>query len=95
MSWQKFGIRPELVQRVKAKMKNDSIKERVKALLDGVSKYDLQDRAKVHRLVKSAARILNEPLSDVQEGQIVSFIIAQKIDPKNMLSLLKLWSMFR
>ena len=94
-SWQKFGIRPELVERVKVKMKNPATKERVRALLDGVTKYDLQDRAKVRRLVKSAARVLNETLSDVQEEQIVNFVLAQKIDPKNTLHLIKLWAMFR
>lgn len=94
-SWQKFGIRPELVERVKWKMKNEATKERVKALLDGVTKYDLQDRAKVRRLVHTAGRILNEPLTDLQEEQIVGFIIAQKIDPKNFLHLMKLWATFR
>ncbi|MBB6675516.1 stage VI sporulation protein F [Cohnella nanjingensis] len=95
MSWQKFGIRPELVERVKFKMKNPATKDRIKAQLEGVNKYDLQDRAKVKRLVKSAGRILNEPLTDVQEDQLVNFVIAQKIDPNNTLHLIRLWAMFR
>ncbi|MCC3373019.1 stage VI sporulation protein F [Cohnella sp. REN36] len=95
MSWQKFGIRPDLVERVKFKMKNPATKDRMKALLDGVNKFDLQDRAKVKRLVKSAGRILNEPLTDVQEEQLVSFVLAQRIDPKNTLHLIRLWAMFR
>ncbi|MBB6636577.1 stage VI sporulation protein F [Cohnella thailandensis] len=95
MSWQKFGIRPDLVERVKFKMKNPTTKEKIKQLLDGANKYDLQDRLKVRRWVKSAAKILNEPLTDVQEEQIVSFVLAQKIDPKNTLHLIKLWAMFR
>ncbi|TJY43244.1 serine/threonine protein kinase [Cohnella pontilimi] len=95
MSWQKFGIRPDLVERVKFKMKNPAIKDRMMVMLEGVTKYDLQDRAKVRRLVKSAARILNEPLTEVQEEQLVSFILAQKIDPNNTLHLIKLWAMFR
>lgn len=95
MSWQKFGIRPDLVERVKVKMKNPATKDRIKALLDGVTKSDLQDRAKVKRLVKSSARVLSEPLSDLQEEQLVNFVIAQKIDPKSTLHLIKLWAMFR
>jgi hypothetical protein len=95
MSWQKFGIRPDLVERVKFKMKNPTTKEKIKQLLEGANKYDLQDRLKVRRWVKSAAKILNEPLTDVQEEQIVSFVLAQKIDPKNTLHLIKLWAMFR
>lgn len=95
MGYQKFGIRPDLVERVKFKMKNPATKEKIKQLLDGANKYDLQDRIKVRKWVKSASRILNEPLTDLQEEQIVSFVLAQKIDPNNTFHLLKLWAMFR
>ncbi|THF73246.1 stage VI sporulation protein F [Cohnella fermenti] len=95
MSWQKFGIRPDLVERVKFKMKNPTIKDKIKQLLEGATKYDLQDRLKVRKYVKSAAKILNEPLTDVQEEQLVAFVLAQKIDPRNTLHLIKLWAMFR
>lgn len=94
-SWQKFGIKQEFVDRVKLKMKNPATKERIKGLLDGVTKYDLQDRAKVRKWTKTFARILNEPLTETQEDQLVNFIIAQKIDPNNMLHLIKLYTMFR
>ncbi|CAG5078409.1 MAG: serine/threonine protein kinase [Thermobacillus sp.] len=95
MGYQQYGIRPELVERVKRKMKNPATKERMKALLNGVTKYDLQDRAKVRRLVRSAAAILNEPLTSDLEERIIAFVIAQRIDPNNTLHLLRLWSMFR
>lgn len=95
MSYQQYGIKPQLVERVKLKMKNPAVKERMRQLLAHVTKYDLQDRVKVRRLVKSASAILHEKLTDVQEEQIVSFILAQKIDPNNTFHLLKLWSMFR
>lgn len=95
MGYQQYGIRPELVERVKRKMKNPATKERIKALLHGVTKYDLQDRAKVRRLVRSAAAILGEPLTPDLEERIVAFVIAQRIDPNNTLHLLRLWSMFR
>ena len=94
-SWQKFGIQPQLVERVKLKMKNPAVKERIKAMLDGVTKYDLQNRAKVRQLVKSAGRILNEPLTEPQTDQFVDFVLAQKIDPQNTLHLIRLWAMFR
>ncbi|MDB4865988.1 MAG: serine/threonine protein kinase [Cohnella sp.] len=94
-SWQKFGIRPDLIERVKLKMKNPVIKDRMKALLDGVTKYDLQERAKVRQLVRSASRILGEPLTEIQEEQLIAFVLAQKIDPQNTLHLIKLWAMFR
>ncbi len=95
MSYQKYGIPSELVQRVKLKMKNPSTKEKIKQLVDGVSKYDLQDRVKVRKLVGQAARYLHEKLTDQQVENIVSFVIAQKIDPNNTFHLIKLWSMFR
>jgi len=95
VGYQQYGIRPELVERVKRKLKNPAVKERMKALLDGVTKHDLQDRAKVRRLVRRAAAILNEPLTSDLEERIVAFVIAQRIDPNNTLHLLRLWSMFR
>ncbi|WP_055107603.1 stage VI sporulation protein F [Paenibacillus ihumii] len=95
MSYQQYGISPQLVERVKLKMKNPAVKDRIKSLVDGLTKADLQDRGKVRRLVKSAAAILHERLTSVQEEQIVQFVIAQKIDPRNTLHLIKLWGMFR
>jgi len=95
MSYQAYGIKPQLVERVKVKLKNSSVKDRFRLLLGNVTKSDLQDRAKVRKLVKSAAVILKEPLTEIQEDQIVAFVLGQKIDPNNTMHLLKLWSMFR
>ena len=95
MSYQNYGISPQLVERVKRKMKNSAVKERIRELLNGVTKYDLQDRAKVKRLVKSGASIVSEKLTETQTEQLVTFVLAQKIDPKNTFHLLKLWGMFR
>ncbi|PWW06226.1 stage VI sporulation protein F [Paenibacillus cellulosilyticus] len=95
MSYQKFGIRPDLVERVKFKMKNPVVKDRMKQMLANVNKFDLQDRAKVRKLVKSAAAALSENLTDTQEEQIITFILSQKIDPNNTFHLLKLWATFR
>ncbi|MGO4369455.1 stage VI sporulation protein F [Paenibacillus sp. 2TAB19] len=95
MSYQKYGIKPQLVERVKYKLKNPVTKDRIRELLGNVTKYDLQERPKVRRLVKAAAVILQEPLTDVQEDQIVAFVLGQKIDPNNTFHLLKLWGMFR
>ncbi|CAM2814560.1 stage VI sporulation protein F [Paenibacillus sediminis] len=95
MSYYQYGISPDLVERIKLKMKNPVAKERMKRALEGVTKYDLQDRTKVRNLIKSSAVILNEKLTAAQEEQIIQFVIAQKIDPKNTLHLIRLWSMFR
>ncbi|MFF2887971.1 stage VI sporulation protein F [Paenibacillus sp. NPDC057967] len=95
MSYQNYGIKPQLVERVKLKMKNPVVKDRIRQLLGHVTKYDLQDRVKVRKLVKSAAVILQEKLSDTQEDQVINFVLAQKIDPNNTFHLLKLWGMFR
>lgn len=95
MGYQQFGIRPDLVERIKFKMKNPATKEKIMQLIDGATKYDLQDRVKVTKWVKSASRILNEPLTSIQEEQIVNFVLAQKIDPKNTFHLIRLWAMFR
>lgn len=95
MSYQQFGISPQLVERIKLKMKNPATKERIKTMIKGVSRQELQDTAVVRRLVRSAAAVLNERLTSTQEDQIVRFIIAQKIDPNNTFHLLRLWGMFR
>ncbi|PIH57374.1 stage VI sporulation protein F [Paenibacillus sp. LK1] len=95
MGYQQYGISPQLVERIKTKMKNPAVKERIKKLIDGVTKSDLQDKAKVRRLVKSSALILNENFSTTQEEQFVAFVLAQKIDPNNTFHLIKLWGMFR
>lgn len=95
MSYQRYGISSQLVERVKLKMKNPNVKEKIRNLLGNVTKYDLQDRAKVRKLTRASATILQEKLSDTQEEQIINFILAQKIDPNNTFHLLKLWGMFR
>lgn len=95
MSYQRYGISPQLVERVKLKMKNPNVKEKIRDLLGNVTKYDLQDRVKVRKLTRASASILQEKLSDTQEEQIINFILAQKIDPNNTFHLLKLWGMFR
>ena len=95
MNYHQYGISPQLVERIKLKMKNPAIKERVKNMINGVSKQDLQDGAIVRRLVRNAAGVMSEKLSSTQEEQIVKFIIAQKIDPNNTFHLIRLWGMFR
>lgn len=95
VNYYQFGISPQLVERIKFKMKNPTVKDRVKNLVEGLTKVDLQDRTKVRRLVRAASSLLNERLTGAQEEQIVQFVLAQKIDPKNKLHLLKLWGMFR
>ncbi|UVI27823.1 stage VI sporulation protein F [Paenibacillus spongiae] len=95
MSYTKYGIRPEFIERVKVKMKNPVTKDRMKKVVEGVTKYDLQDRTKVRRLIRISAGILQENLTETQEEQLIAFVINQKIDPNNTLHLLKLWAMFR
>ncbi|RRJ66527.1 serine/threonine protein kinase [Paenibacillus oralis] len=94
-SYHQYGISPQLVERVKLKMKNPAIKDRIKQMVDGLTRADLQDRPKVRRLVRTATSVLGERLSGTQEEQIVQFVIDQKIDPRNTLHLLRLWGMFR
>ncbi|WP_339315599.1 stage VI sporulation protein F [Paenibacillus sp. FSL R10-2734] len=95
MGYQQFGISPQLVERIKLKMKNSAVKDRIKNMINGISKQELQDTAVVRRLVKNASGVLNEKLTSTQEDQIVKFIIAQKIDPNNTFHLIRLWGMFR
>ncbi|WP_042227492.1 stage VI sporulation protein F [Paenibacillus popilliae] len=95
MSYTKYGISPQLVERMKRKMKQPALKERVKQIVDGVTKADLQNRHTVRRLLRQIASVLNESISAQQEEAMVQFVLAQKIDPNNTFHLLKLWGMFR
>ncbi|UUZ85831.1 stage VI sporulation protein F [Paenibacillus sp. P26] len=95
MSYTKYGFDPAQVERIKIKMKNPETKERVKMILQGVNKYDLQDRVKVRRFVGLISKALNERMTDAQTEHLVNFIISQKIDPNNTFHLIKLWGMFR
>ncbi|KWX73972.1 hypothetical protein D3C75_1111890 [compost metagenome] len=95
MGYQQYGISPQLVDRIKLKMKNPAVKERVKNMINGISKQELQDTAVVRRLVRKASAVLGEKLTSAQEEQIVKFVIAQKIDPNNTFHLIRLWGMFR
>ncbi|MCS7459470.1 stage VI sporulation protein F [Paenibacillus doosanensis] len=95
MSYQKYGFDPVFVERVKLKMKNPDTKERIKMILQGVTKADLQDRAKVRRFVSMLSKVLGERLTDQQAEHMVNFVIAQRIDPNNTFHLIKLWGMFR
>lgn len=95
MHYHRYGIPPELVERVKVKLKNPVLKEQVKQILRDVTKYDLQDRLKVRQLLGQISRVLNERLTEHQKDAIVQFVLDQKIDPKHKLHLLRLWSMFR
>lgn len=93
--YEKYGISKELVQTVKKKMKDPVIKNKVTALVENVSKQDLQNAAKVKKLLQKACKVLNISLSSQQAQGIVKFVIDQKIDPQNTFHLLKLWGMFR
>lgn len=95
MSYQAYGISDELVYRIKQKLKNPLVKDRMKRLLEGVTKYDLQDRIKIRQLIAQSCKILNERLTAQQTENIVQFVISQKIDPQNTFHLIKLWNMFR
>jgi hypothetical protein len=76
-------------------MKDPSTKERIKTVLTNVSKTDLQNRAKVKKLLSLTTKAMGEKLSDQQNDNLVRFVLAQKIDPNNALHLIKLWHMFR
>ncbi|MBW4083986.1 stage VI sporulation protein F [Paenibacillus sp. S150] len=95
MGYQQFGISPQLVDRIKLKMKNPAVKERIKNMINGISKQELQNTAVVRRLVRNASAVMGEKLTSSQEEQIVKFVIAQKIDPGNTFHLIRLWGMFR
>ncbi len=90
-----YGIEPQLVEQVKMKLKQPDNKERVKHILQYVTKSDLQNKLTVRKLVGDITRAIGIKLSERQTENIVAFVIAQKIDPNNTFHLLKLWGMFR
>jgi len=95
MSYLHYGVDQALVDRVKAKMKNPLVKERVKAEMNGLTKLHLQDPSFVGRLVQRVSAILGEHLNERQRSGIIRFVLDQQIDPNNTFHLLRLWGMFR
>jgi hypothetical protein len=95
MGYEEFGIDRTFVERIKLKMKNPQLNQRVKMILHGVTKADLQDRSKLNRLLARIAKVLSEKPSERLSENLISFVIAQKIDPKNTFHLIKLWGIFR
>ncbi|WP_058301639.1 stage VI sporulation protein F [Gorillibacterium timonense] len=95
MSYLNYGVDQALVDRVKAKMKNPLVKDRVKAEINGLTKFHLQDSATVGRLVSRLSAILGEHLNERQRSGIIRFVLDQKIDPNNTFHLIRLWGMFR
>lgn len=95
MSYEQYGISKQLIEKVKKKMKNPVLKEKVKKKLEGVTKRDLQQPAKVKRLIQSISKLLEIQLTTTQEERIKQFVLDQKIDPNNTFHLIKLWNMFR
>ncbi|MEX2416542.1 MAG: stage VI sporulation protein F [Paenibacillaceae bacterium] len=95
MAYQKYGISQEFVHRIKFKMKNPVVKERVKMVLADISKQDLQDRARIRNLTGQTAKVLDEKLTEQQMSNITQFILDQKIDPNNTFHLIRLWGIFR
>ncbi|MEO3947521.1 stage VI sporulation protein F [Gorillibacterium sp. CAU 1737] len=95
MSYLNYGIDQALVERIKLKMKNPLVKERVKAEVSSLTKFHLQDSAQVARLVSRLSGVLGESLNERQRNGIIRFVLDQKIDPNNTFHLLRLWGMFR
>jgi len=94
MGYQEYGISKELVERLKLKAKQPEIKKRLKELMSDVTKADLQNRAKVRKLVSLLSAELKEPVNERDKERIVNFVLDHKIDPQNTFHYLKLWSMF-
>ncbi|HEX7058191.1 MAG TPA: stage VI sporulation protein F, partial [Bacilli bacterium] len=67
MGYLQYGISRNLVERVKKKLKNPQHKEYVKAVLNGVTKQDLQNRAKVKKLLNLIANRLDEPIVEAEK----------------------------
>jgi len=95
VGYEEYGIEKSLVERVKLKMKEPQVNERIKMVLHGVTKEDLQDRSKVSRLLAQLNKVLSEKPSERTANNIIEFVLAQKINPNNTFHLIKLWGIFR
>jgi len=95
MRYVEYGIDPQLVQVVKQRLKDPVLRERVKSMLQGVTKEHLQHAATVRQLIHAVSSVIGVPISEQQTANITQFVIDQKIDPNNMFHLIKLWGMFR
>jgi uncharacterized protein YpuA (DUF1002 family) len=95
VNFEQYGIDPILVERLKKKAKKHPARDRVKRLAEGVTKEDLQNKAKIHSLIGRVSRTLGEPIPAEQAELMSDFILRMQIDPNNPMHLMKLYAMFR
>jgi hypothetical protein len=86
-------IDPQLLRRIKTKMKQPAKREQVKIILTGLSRADLQNRSKVKLTLRKVSEALGEPITSSQLDSFANWIVAQRINPHNKLQLLRFWSM--
>jgi hypothetical protein len=94
MNFQQYGISPQTVERIKKKLQDPEARKQVQHIFRQATKADLQNRAKVKSMFGSIAAALGVKIAPREMENIVSFVIAQKIDPRNLLHLLKALNMF-
>jgi hypothetical protein len=95
VNYRKYGISPELVEQIKAKMKHPEIQQRVTEMVNGLTKAELQSPTKVKGLMERMTKLMGIRLSAAESRGIVQFVLDQKIDPNSTFHLIKLWGMFR
>ena len=94
MNFQQYGISPLTVERIKKKLKDPEARKQVQHIFTQATKADLQNRAKMKSMFGKLAASLGVKIAPREMENIVNFVIAQKIDPRNMLHLFKVMNMF-
>lgn len=90
-----YGIEQQWVSAVKARLKDQKAQERVKKIIEGVTKEDLQSRNYLLQKLKQIVPVVGIPMTKKQADGVIQFIIDQKIDPNQAWHLIKLWNQFR
>jgi hypothetical protein len=95
MKLEQYGIEHQWIVAVKARLKEPKALDRVKRIIEGVTKEELQSRSYLMQKLKQIVPVVGISMTKKQAEGVIQFIIDQKIDPNQTWHLIKLWNLFR
>lgn len=90
-----YGLEAEWISKVKQKLGQPEVMEKVTPVIQGLTQQDLQSRPVIVKKLKQLIPIVGIKLNRRQAEGLIRFIIDQKIDPNNTWHLIKLWNVFK
>ncbi|MCL6452435.1 MAG: hypothetical protein K6T78_02275 [Alicyclobacillus sp.] len=87
-----MGLDPRLLDVFRAKIANPMNWRRVHHCLMSYSQWDLANPDGAGALVDNLSGVLGVPLTPAQRAGAVNWIVGQRINPRNPLHQMRMWS---